>query len=66
MANPRYDRLSFHLLAGVFAHVLGQLRPRHVEVYPIAAGVRRCDARGHLACLAPRAALLLPRDAAAE
>jgi hypothetical protein len=39
MANPRYDRLSFHLLAGVTGHVPRQLRPRHVEVYPVAAGV---------------------------
>jgi hypothetical protein len=38
--------------------------PRHVEVHPVTAGVRRCDARGHLACPAPRAALLLlPWDA---
>jgi hypothetical protein len=39
MANPRYDRLSFNLLAGQFPHVLGELRPRHVEVHPVAAGV---------------------------
>jgi hypothetical protein len=44
MANPRYDRLSFHLLAGQFPHVPRDLRPRHVEVHPIAVGVRRWDA----------------------
>jgi hypothetical protein len=48
----------------VVAHVPRDLRPRHVEVHPVTAGVRRHDARGHLACPAPRAALL--RDAAAE
>jgi hypothetical protein len=37
MANPRYDRLSFHLLAGVTGHVPRQLRCRHVEVYAVAA-----------------------------
>jgi hypothetical protein len=40
MANPMYDRLTFHLLGGgVFAHVPRDLRPRHVEVHPVAAEV---------------------------
>jgi hypothetical protein len=36
MANPRYDRLTFHLLVGgVVADVPRDLHPRHVEVHPV-------------------------------
>lgn len=36
MADPRYDRLSFHILAGVtgHGHVPGHLRRRHEEFTP--------------------------------
>jgi protein gp37 len=60
MANPKYDRLSFHLLAGVTGHVPRQLRPGMSRFIPSlleydtamdVASFDKCwaDARAHAA-----------------